>query len=865
MHGPAAGGNYWGSRPPSSGTYTNGCQWSVIQRDTWLLAPARILQRGAERVSDLFPARWPDTLSNTPETAMLWAVRDFLNGPERHRKRANDTYLESELRDSQEFFDRVEARPLTGEQRRAVATDDDRNLLIAPAGSGKTSVIVAKAGWLVAKGYQKPSEILLLAFARDARNELGERVRSRLGEDVARGIAVRTFHSLGMAIIGEVEGQRPSLAKAADDDLVLNKMLGDILSELLAERSLSRNLVKWFEGQFAPYRSALECRSWGEYWDYIRRFDIRTLKGEKVKSFEECEIANFLYLNGVAYEYEASYEHETATPEKRQYCPDFHLPEDGIYIEHFGINASGGTAPYVDRDEYVRSMEWKRALHEQHGTDLIETFSHERSAGTLIDNLAGNLARRGVSMSPIPDSEVFDVLNSQGRVDPFIRLLAEFLHHFKGSQLSFRDVVPRAAHAVDRVRATAFLEVFWPVYERYESRLSDQGEIDFHDMIDRAADHVEKGRYRSPFRYFLVDEFQDISLERARLLKALLDGSPNARLFAVGDDWQSIFRFTGSDISVMRHFGERFGAAERIDLETTFRCPDRIAEAATRFILRNPLQIRKSVRSIHNADGLCVHVGLAGGDGPTLLSETLGRIAADAGGQHEKRSVLLLGRYRRLRPRNLSNLARQYPGLDLSFMTVHGSKGLQADYVVVLGLCSGLHGFPSEIEDDPLLDLILAEPEEYPNAEERRLFYVAMTRAKRQVFLLAEGGPPSPFVWELIDGDYEVGVFGPRPAKDVPCPACVEGRLERRASRRNEGAFYGCSNWPYCKYTQPPCPDCGSGFLIEADGRFRCRDCGAAMEGCPACDGWLEPRMGQYGRFLGCSTWPACSYTRDLH
>ncbi len=134
----------------------------------------------------------------------------------------------------------------------------------------------------------------------------------------------------------------------------------------------------------------------------------------------------------------------------------------------------------------------------------------------------------------------------------------------------------------------AFLAVFRPIFERYQDTLAASREIDFHDMINRATDLVEEGRYRSPFSYILVDEFQDISPSRARLLKALLDSSPGSQLFAVGDDWQAIYRFGGSDISVMRDFGDHFGTIERVDLATTFRCADRIATVATDFLLRNP-------------------------------------------------------------------------------------------------------------------------------------------------------------------------------------------------------------------------------------------------------------------------------------
>ena len=767
-----------------------------------------------------------------------------------------------ELERSRDFFDRVEARPLTDEQRRAVVVDEGRNLVVAAAGSGKTSVIVAKAGWLLHRGFRRQSDLLLLAFARDARTEMEQRVRRRLGEETAREIAVRTFHGMGTSIIGETEGKRPTLAKAAEDDKALYDLLKRIVADLLADGRFSRILLQWFQDRFAPYKSEHDFRSYGEYWDYVRRHEVRSLKGEKVKSFEECQIANFLYLNGVPYEYERAYEHDTATPDRRQYQPDFHLAEAGIYIEHFALNAKGDTPPFINKKEYLRSMDWKRQLHAAHGTTLIETYSHECAAGELTEKLAKKLAAHGVTLSPIPSEEVFAILEEQGRIDPFTRLVANFLGHFKGARLSFEEVNQRAARASDAPRARAFLSVFQAIFERYQGTLTQSGQVDFHDMINKATEHVEAGRYRSPFAYILVDEFQDISPGRARLLKALVDQSPGTQLFAVGDDWQAIFRFAGSDIAIMRGFEERFGAGARVDLETTFRCPDRIARVATEFVLRNPAQITKKVLSTRQASGPSVHVGLAERGG-SLIRETLNRVASDAGEYDGMSTVYLLGRYRHTRPPDMSALRKQYPRLRLSYMTVHGSKGLEADYVVVLGLCSGKYGFPTEVADDPLLDLVLAEPEGHPNAEERRLFYVALTRARRQVFLLAEGGPPSPFVMELTDGGYDVTVFGTLSRDDVSCPTCVEGRLEKRENALSGGIFYGCSNYPYCAHRQSSCPVCRTGLPVKGDSGFRCRDCSQAIDGCPECDGWLQPKTGKFGPFLGCSNWPDCNYVRD--
>ena len=818
------------------------------------------IRDAAESVAAPLPGRCPDGMPHSEELESLERIRRFLADPEATRSAANEAFVAEELERSRAFLDRVESRPLTAEQRRAVAVDDDRNLVVAAAGSGKTSVMVAKAGWLVEKGARRADEVLLLAFARNARDELAERVEKRLGA-AARDMHVRTFHELGLSIIGEAEGRRPTLSKIAEDRAALLDALKGIIGELLDDREGSRALVRWLAYGFAPYRSQHEFSTREEYWDYVRGQEIRSLQGERVKSFEECRIANFLYMNGIAYEYESPYEHDTATAKKSQYRPDFCLTEYGIYVEHFALSASGKTPPFIDQEEYTASRDWKLALHTERGTTLIQTFSHEQRAGKLMSNLGLKLREHGVAAKPIPAGKAFDALNEQGRVAPFTDLVATFLQHFKGSRLSMEGLRRRAADTHDPGRADAFLRVFRPIFERYEARLSRSGEIDFHDMINRATDHVAAGRYRSPYGYILVDEFQDISPGRATLLKALVDQSESVQLFAVGDDWQAIYRFAGADIAVMRGFEARFGGGSRSDLETTFRCSEGVSAVATRFVLDNPAQIRRTVRTRQKVDGPGVWIGLAGEDGLSLLDETLERIAEDFPPGSGRPGVLLLGRYWHLKP-DMRRLARAHPALDLSYSTVHSAKGLEDDYVVVLGLCAGRYAFPSEMSDDPLLDLVLAEPEGHGNAEERRVLYVAMTRARRRAYLLAEGGEPSAFAKELMEQE-EVGTFGRPPAQVIACRECGSGRLQRREGRGGN-TFYGCSNYPYCEHTERACPACGEGLRVREGKLARCRECGSTAEGCPQCDGALGERSGPYGHFLGCSNYPACGYTRDV-
>ena len=802
----------------------------------------------------------PEGMGRLETAAMLADIRAFVRDPEGARARANDGFVERELESSVRFFDTVETLPLTEEQRRAVVVNDARNLVVASAGSGKTSVIVAKAGWLLSRGFNRPRDILLLAFARDARKEMAGRIGERLGGN-GEGLTVATFHSLGMSVIKEVEGKWPTVARSARDNRVLQSLLTGIVGDLFRDADQAGPVMQWFQGLFGPYRSRHECASWGEYWEYIRRHDIRSLKGERVKSHEECEIANFLYLNGVEYAYEAPYEGELRKPDGRVYKPAFRLIDSGIYVEHFALDGDGEPAPFVDRDAYLHEVVWKREAHERCGTVLVETRSGDAADGRLVESLRERLADRGVALAPVSGEQVFAALEEDERIEGFVGLVATFLHHFKGRRRVLEDVLREAEALDDRGRAAAFVRLFAAIYERYEQELARQGAIDFHDMINRAADYVESGRYVSRFRYVLVDEFQDISPGRARLLNALLDQPPGAQLFAVGDDWQAIFRFGGSDIALMREFETEFGRGSLLKLETTFRCSERIAGVATRFVLKNPAQIAKTVRSGRQASGPGVFVWLRRKKDERLLELALERIGADAELQGGKADVLVLSRYRALRPKDLEELAARYENLSVSFKTVHASKGLEADYVVVLGMCGGRRAFPVEMTDDPVLALVLAEQERYPNAEERRLLYVAITRARRQVFLLVDRGAPSSFARELMGGDYDVATIGVDEKGTASCPACLEGRLQRRENRERNRVFFGCSNWPYCEYAQPACSACGSGLMLREDRWVNCVSCGAERAPCPRCDGWLETKKGKYGEFVGCVNWPGCDYT----
>lgn len=513
------------------------------------------------------------------------------------------------------------------------------------------------------------------------------------------------------------------------------------------------------------------------------------------------------------------------------------------------------TAPFVDRDEYLEGMEWKRQVHAENGTTLIETYSWERSEGRLIDALAKKLAPH-VTLRVRPAEEIYDRVVEMGSVDGFSSLLGTFLRQYKSGGYRAEDCAAKAEKLKMGKRAQAFLTIFTAVFTEYQKRLGDR--IDFEDMVNRATDHVEAGRYRSPFRHILVDEFQDIAAGRARLIRALKARHADARVFAVGDDWQSIYRFAGSDIHIMRDFGREFGGTfagetgihRSVDLGRTFRSVDKIALPARQFVLRNPAQIIKTVVPAGVAEQPAIRVVWTRKDtGEARLTEALSELATTPKAGEKKPTVLLLGRYRKVDP-GATNLQRRFPSLSITYKTIHSSKGLEADHVILLRADSGRSGFPSEMVDDPLLSLVSPEAEPFENAEERRVMYVAMTRARHTLTILASEARPSTFVTELM-GDPAYGLSGPVEAanRTHTCGECG-GRLLFMPSQEGR-PWYRCEHIELCGNRLPSCPMCGEGLPRHVPGRddLVCELCGGTVPSCPTCDdGWLVERNGRYPR-----------------
>ena len=736
---------------------------------------------------------------------------------EKERKRLNEIYVTSSV----PSVKAVAGTDLTYEQAETIATDEDVTLVLAGAGTGKTKVIVGKVAHLIRNKGVDPSDILVLAFNNKVEKEIKKRLSDYSDLSETR---VFTFNAFGYDVIGKSQAEKPPVSKLAEDAKTLRKTIDDILRGLLDDPQQSQAVVNFILNHRNPSRSAYDFDTVAEYKQYIRSIELRTLSGDLVKSNEELTIANFLTMNGIEFSYEGPFKVPQCTirerprgsragfcndcprmalptsPQHRQYQPDFFLPDYDIYIEHFALDEKE-RPPHNwtddDKYKYVQGVKWKRTVHEKYGTTLLETYSWQSRRDTLVQTLQTNLEAMGVECKPLQIESLIEKLGEE-RISWLSGILVTFLNHVRGGDLRPDELRQQAITVkdLDRRRDMAFLDVFKQVRTRYEQQLNDNKEIDFHDQINMGADYISQGKWESPYRYIIVDEFQDISKGRMKLLQVLK--RRNVAYFLVGDDWQSIYRFTGSDVGLLFGCNNHLGYVQERMLSYAFRFKNGILEPSTTFIKRNREQSQRSLRTASSMED----------QGITIISDesdkglhwAFKKIEAIAKGKSH--SVLVLARYNRtLQALPKGKLNTSFNSLSMDFSTVHAAKGREADYVVVLDLKDDRWGFPSKVEDDPLLDIVLppVSSKSYPFAEERRLFYVAMTRARIGAYLVADASRPSGFVEELQlhPSVAKIGELAER------CPECSVGFLVKISGSRD--AFMGCTEYgaePSCRYTK---------------------------------------------------------------
>ncbi|MDO5829914.1 MAG: UvrD-helicase domain-containing protein [Methanobrevibacter smithii] len=924
----------------------------------------------------------------------------FYNKPETFEtdtKQANERYINQELKDNSDLFDDLDGKSLDSQQREAIVVDEDAVKVIAGAGSGKTFTIQGKVKYLTEKRDVDPSEILAISFSNASVDDLKERI--------AEPIDIKTFHKVGKDILTQYnQYSRP-------DTSALKRIIKRYLTKkALKNEDISKKLIEFFSFYINVPPSDDDIKYEGDLLDWQEGVDFSTLKrrfknkqretlnNEIVRSYEELYIANFLFIYGIKYTYEKIYSYPNKNFERefnkfkeflfsfneeipdelknditkdflnltdifeeyeiKDYLPDFYLDDYNIYIEHFGLNRNcenhliGGKSS----EEYVKEMEWKRKVHKKYGTTLIETFSYYQSENRLLTRLAEKLQAQGVEFNEIDYREVYRILLENKTIkewEDFIVLLKTFIELFKGNNYDetkfkeFYDYVGGLKDSFSKDRTIAFLKIVEEIYNDYEAYLLKIKKIDFNDMINKASDCIVKNGLDLPYKYIIVDEYQDTSFTRYNLLRNICD-SIGAKIMVVGDDWQSIYSFSGCDVNIFTKFDNFFDVCETRYIEKTYRNSQQLIDASSNFVMKNPDQTRKELKS---SKSLKYPIKLVNFDNDfdeilkfeliikNIINQSifknkkiliLGRNNKDifnllknfnVENEYGKRKFEILGDEDKLRRNKFVKIVyRESPDVNIEYRTVHQSKGLECDNVILINLKNWKAGFPNKMVDDPVLNFVKRNGDSFSYAEERRLFYVALTRTKNNVYLLAPYFKSSVFVQELkTDANVELlnlehnrletlknieknGECYVIPTK-LKCPVCKtgvvllesfwnKGKLNRvlKCSHNMAPPFNRC-NWEGGYYGSELedlddieyCPSC-DGILIKryrhSDGHpflgctnFRktgCRGKGKKLEyigkTCPKCGKPLVKRVNgeDNSLFVGCSGFPKCRHTEPF-
>lgn len=699
----------------------------------------------------------------TPSETISKFIDDF-GAVNKLVKQHNEGVITFLLDSHKDFFDHCLKYPLDKQQRRSIVSEEDNCLVVSSAGSGKTSSIIGKVKYLTEVKGIAPHRILLISYTNKAAAELTEKMATD-------GLKGYTFHKLAIDIIGRATGIKPSICDNTDALFI------DIYHTLLGNKDFKNSVVEYFidyQSNEADWEQRKNERR--EKLSEQKNVQLKAMfpdmdgKAIYVRSEQEQKICFVLSSLGVKFRYEEPYEHQLADEMHSQYRPDFsiYFEQKGvtkrIYLEHFGVDEHSLVPAWFAKDKnityeeanqkYNDGITWKKAAHEKFGTQLLVTSSADFHYSDIMDKLKKMLEETGVPIQEKTDEELYDLVLPKGskQEKAFIRLVVTFITLVKSSCKSVKEVLKQAKNADDERSVFIIKNIFQPVYERYISALSDSNQIDFTDAILQATE-ICRTSHPVEYDYIIVDEFQDISVDRYNFLKVLREGNPPAKLYCVGDDWQSIYRFSGSDMALFNQFPEYFGATEINKIETTYRFGEPLVSLSSHFIQRNNAQIQKNIRSFSSE--IKTELEFHSYDRQDYCN-TIGQFIASI---PSDKSIFLLGRYSfddyylSFMYQSIKEGNRFYymiRGRKIEFLTVHKSKGLEADYVILLQCNKDTYGFPSLVSDDPVLNYVLTKSDQYPYGEERRLFYVAITRAKMKTLVLYDKRFPSVFVDEFL-------------------------------------------------------------------------------------------------------------------
>lgn len=670
---------------------------------------------------------------------------------------------------------------LNDEQKTAIITDDKHNLVVAGAGSGKTEVLITRIAYLVLRKQDTtaPNRILALAFQKKAAKEIEERLNKRFGIEVK----IKTFHSLGLEVLTNAS-LNPKLKFDTETEY------GDFIAELYKkeekEPAFQDKLLAYMLhfGDEGVIKQESDFKTKNEWYQYMRNLTYTTLDGKKVKSEGERAIFNFLFTHKINEKYiNFRYEHpaewmnyknekgEIKTPR-----PDFFLPEYNIYIEHWAIDDRGNVPKWFDQD-YRKGMNAKiERFRQQKKYSLIETTYGDYQRNNFIGHFENKLIKEIRRKYPNKDSVVTEMgyseivervwKNCRESMERNPKDITNFITKAKTNGLTPEKILERLEKEKWSPKQKAFAELALVIYRDYEKELRLNNEIDFSDMINHAIVELEKNKsfYENSFDHILIDEYQDISRQRYLLIKALMAKNRNCKLFCVGDDWQSIMGFTGSNLEFFVKFQDYFDHPARTDLSVNYRSIKSIVDAGAELIKYNGDGQLKKQTIANNNNEKRIHVFSYPHKNPSTYYQQTAEHCINMVKDYQMKGyspqdIMILYRSRKIRLLNLINEYAEFNNVNIQedsksplyspLMTVHKSKGLQAKVVFLLCVDRGLYGFPNEIEDPFILEPAMYGKLNNKEEEERRLFYVAITRSKEDVIIYTQKDNESMFLKEI--------------------------------------------------------------------------------------------------------------------
>jgi DNA helicase IV len=666
------------------------------------------------------------------------------------------------------------------EQKEAVLTDDKYNLVVAGAGSGKTEALITRIAYLIKRKPDTVQSERILAIAYQRKD--AKQILDRLTKDYEiENVEVKTFHKLGKEIL-----QRAAIK---NDGLLDENKKSELIRTLYRNRLLDPNFYKLFIEYVKTIHDTdniiTDPESNDDRLDYAKGRPYVSINDVRVRSKAEKEILDFFVTNKLnGFPVDVIYE-----PDIAGFRPDFYLPKYDIFIEHWALNEKGEVPSWFDQssEEYKEKKDFKKRWFDCNNKVLIETYACEYNPSNpeiFIDLLKERIIQK--IKNEFPGEHEFKSLSYDELVKvawgPYKNQADEIINFItiaKTFGLTSKLLKEKMGQDKWSAKQRFFGALAVQILDDYEIYLLQNNKIDFEDLINRAITELEKKSDLCSNLYdqILIDEYQDISAQRYRLIKALLDQNPKCKLFCVGDDWQSVMGFSGSNLDFFVNFAKYFVSPAVTKISTNYRSVKTIVDAGAELIRNNGnSQISKITRS-NGFVGKPIRVLKSPHKESyrkryfeDIAKDCLARIIAYQADGVQPKDILVLTRFMRTRLNQgyrfhqaikiLKEIASEM-NVDLAFddarsinkvrvLTAHKSKGLEAKVVFVLNVIKDTYGFPCEMEDSSVYDPARENyPEQKQLDEERRLFYVAMTRAREELIIYTWEPHVSDFISEI--------------------------------------------------------------------------------------------------------------------